>query len=260
MEGTPVEWKQLGHAPVVLVASHDLDLIDALTSNADEAGFRIVTTPTAAQASEAITVEPPSVVLLDLELMMGAEDDGSPLPSIMPPFSTIPMVAYGKNTLSDRIAAKRLGATFFLQSPSTPERASETIQSALRQRHSGAKVMIVDDDTELLQGLSILLEPWGFKLTLVNDPRMFWEVLEAVQPDLVVLDVVMPHVGGIELCQVLRSDPNWNRLPVLFLTAQADAEIRKRVFAIGADDYVSKPVVADELANRILNRLSRKTN
>ena len=261
MEGTPVEWQQLGPVPSVLVASHDAVLMRSLADKAAETGFRIVTATTLAEASQAISQDPPSVAVLDLRFLLAAEvDDSRGIAPLLDRASTIPIVAYGGNTLDERMEATRLGATLFLKSPATAEQAIETVQAALRQCHSGAKVMIVDDDAELLQGLSTLLEPWGFKLTLVNDPLMFWDVLEAVQPDLLVLDVMMPHVGGIELCQVLRSDPDWNRLPVLFLTARADADIRKQVFAVGADDYVSKPVVAEELANRILNRLSRKQN
>ena len=82
-------------------------------------------------------------------------------------------------------------------------------------------------------------------------------MLKAVEPDLLVLDVEMPDVNGLELCQLLRSDPDWSQLPVLFLTAHVDAKTQHQVFAIGADDYMSKPVVASELAARVLNRLQR---
>jgi len=70
------------------------------------------------------------------------------------------------------------------------------------------------------------------------------------------LDVEMPQLNGIELCQVVRNDPHWSRLPVLFLSAHTDADTLNQVFAAGADDYVSKPIVGPELA-RIFNRLER---
>lgn len=86
-----------------------------------------------------------------------------------------------------------------------------------------AKLLIVDDDLQLLDFLHGLLEPWGFKLTLLKDPKQLWEMLEQTIPDLLILDVEMPGLNGIELCQVMRNEPRWSNLPVLFLSAHTDA-------------------------------------
>ena len=67
----------------------------------------------------------------------------------------------------------------------------------------------------------------------------------------------MPELTGIELCQAVRTDPTWQNLPVLFLTAHRDADTVQQVFRAGADDYISKPIVGPELLTRILNRLER---
>ena len=119
------------------------------------------------------------------------------------------------------------------------------------------KVMVVDDDQNWLRSLPQLLSPWGFKLTTLADPQQFWTVLQAVSPDVLVLDVNMPETNGLELCQALRSDPHWQRLPVLFLSVLSDRGTQNQAFTIGADDYLCKPVVGIDLANRILNRLQR---
>ncbi|MDX2098431.1 MAG: response regulator, partial [Leptolyngbyaceae cyanobacterium bins.59] len=118
-------------------------------------------------------------------------------------------------------------------------------------------LLVVDDDSTVLGTLRDFLQPWGFHLTTLEDPRQFWTTLEAVLPDLLVMDINMPHVDGIELCQVVRNDPQWNWLPILFLTAQSDATTIQRVFAAGADDYIIKPIAGPELVTRIHNRLER---
>jgi DNA-binding response OmpR family regulator len=74
---------------------------------------------------------------------------------------------------------------------------------------------------------------------------------------LLILDVEMPELSGIDLCQVVRNDPNWSELPVLFLSAGTDAQTVHEVFTAGADDYVNKPIVGPELIARVLNRLER---
>ena len=95
------------------------------------------------------------------------------------------------------------------------------------------------------------------KLTTLESPSNFWQMLQLTKPDLVILDVEMPEINGIELCQILRSDPDWQELPVLFLTARQDAKTIQQIFEIGGDDYISKPVIGAELVARINNRLER---
>jgi CheY-like chemotaxis protein len=64
-----------------------------------------------------------------------------------------------------------------------------------------------------------MLSPWGIRMTGLDDPLRFWEVLRSTVPDLLILDIDMPQVSGIELCQAVRADPQWQGLPILFLTA-----------------------------------------
>jgi PleD family two-component response regulator len=120
-----------------------------------------------------------------------------------------------------------------------------------------ARILVVDDDLALLEALQTILHPWGFELTLLNHPQQFWGTLEQVQPDLVILDVEMPEVSGIELCQVVRHDEQWGDLPILFLSAHTDDATLHKIFTVGADDYVSKPVRAVELVSRVLRRLEQ---
>ncbi len=120
------------------------------------------------------------------------------------------------------------------------------------------KILVVDDSEIILRLASTLLERRGFQVTTLPDPLKFWDVLEQVSPDLLVLDVEMPHLNGIELCRVVRGDPtNWEFLPIVFLTAHTDAQTIQRLYMAGADDYISKPIVAAELIMRVQNRLER---
>ncbi len=120
-----------------------------------------------------------------------------------------------------------------------------------------AKIMVLDDDKLILRFLETLLQPWGLQVTTLNNSQQFWSELETVTPDLLILDVQMPDTNGIELCQALRNHERWAPLPIVFLTGQRDTETIQNIFAAGADDYVSKPVVAPELITRIFNRLER---
>jgi diguanylate cyclase (GGDEF)-like protein len=119
------------------------------------------------------------------------------------------------------------------------------------------KIMAVDDDRLMLLMLKTVLEPWGVQLTSLQNPQQFWQTLATVQPDLLILDVELPEISGLELCQAVRNSPQWSWLPILFLSAHSQASVVHRVFEAGADDYVTKPIVPPELISRIFNRLER---
>ncbi|MBE9067241.1 response regulator [Leptolyngbya cf. ectocarpi LEGE 11479] len=122
---------------------------------------------------------------------------------------------------------------------------------------SSATLLIVDNDPAVLTLLHNLLQPWGFQLQLLSKPQHFFATLEQTAPDLVILDVDMPEITGFDLCQLMRNDSRWLELPVLLLSAHTEAETIQRVFSVGGDDYVRKPIVAPELVVRILNWLER---
>jgi DNA-binding response OmpR family regulator/HPt (histidine-containing phosphotransfer) domain-containing protein len=118
-------------------------------------------------------------------------------------------------------------------------------------------IMIVDDDPIFLQTLPKQLQGYGFQVSTLADPQQFWSVLEGVHPDVLILDIQMPHLSGLELCQVLRSSPQWQKIPVMFLSVFADAQTQHEAFAAGADDYLCKPITAQHLNDRIQQRLRR---
>lgn len=160
--------------------------------------------------------------------------------------------------LVDRVTVARAGARGFLAKPVTATQVWDVASQILEQTHSQVvNVLVVDDDPLILATLSSLLESWGMRMTALENPLRFWEVLQTVKPELLILDVTMPQLSGIELCQAVRTDPKWQRLPILFLTAHQDMKTVQQVFAAGADDYVVKPIVGSELLTRITQRLER---
>lgn len=259
--------------PLLLIIDEDLDNAQLLSEVAIANGLTgaISTSVSAARAwlgLDKTATQPqqrPDVVLLNFLSQNSTTSQSALCPDSLalieelsgqePP---LPVVAIGdRSDLTARLEIARRGGATLLENSATPERIIAVAKQTLGRSHAGAKVMIVDDDRSLLGLLPNLLKPWGFKLTTLADPQQFWTVLTAVAPHLLVLDVEMPHASGLELCQLLRSDPQWNRLPILFLSAHADAKTQSQAFASGADDYVSKPIVGKDLANRILNRLER---
>lgn len=159
--------------------------------------------------------------------------------------------------LSDRLEIVHKGGGLILEHPVKPITVINSVTQLVKNLGARAKVLIVDDDPQILFSLESSLQPWGFQLATLDDPRKFWDVLEAVKPDILVLDIEMPEINGLELCQLLRIDRHWQQLPVLFLTVHQDENTQRQAFAHGADDYICKPVISSVLASRLLNRLQR---
>lgn len=207
------------------------------------------------------------VVVIDTETTSNQQEYLSLISKLTARTPTIPtIVLSATNSLDNRLTAIHMGASSFLAKPVTPGKIWQTASQLIPQNQSAiglypdsaiASILIVDDDVVFLSALRSILEPWGIKVSTLAESLHFWEVLQATQPDLVILDVEMPKINGIELCLAIRSDPDWQELPVLFLTARQDAKTIQQIFEIGGDDYIAKPVVGAELIARINNRLDR---
>jgi DNA-binding response OmpR family regulator len=168
------------------------------------------------------------------------------------------MTVAAMDDAADRVELVRAGARRLLPAD-LPAAAvvEELAELELGRRAAAATIVGLDDDPVVLGLLDAALSAAGHRFVAVEDPLGFWAALEAAPPDLVVLDVHMPQVSGPEVCRALRAHPRWRTVPVLFLTATADAAAIGELFAAGADDYVLKPVSGPDVVARIEGRLER---
>jgi len=120
-----------------------------------------------------------------------------------------------------------------------------------------AKVLLIDDDPELLRGLNLSLRHEGYDTTVLPSGSNALEVIHHIEPDLVVLDVMMPGVDGWEVLRNIRSDPSDPDVPVLLLTAKDSEDSKVLGFSLGADDYLTKPFSVRELRCRVAALLRR---
>jgi len=125
---------------------------------------------------------------------------------------------------------------------------------------SQAKILIVDDEPINLQLLEELLDINDFENVIpVNSAIKAFRVLEDNLVDLIILDLMMPEVDGLEACKVIRNNPHYDHIPIIIATAVLDLAIMETAFEAGADDYVRKPIVNDvELVLRIQKALKLK--
>lgn len=113
------------------------------------------------------------------------------------------------------------------------------------------KVLVVDDEPDVTELLEYKLRQEGYKVCVINDPLTIMGEARRFQPDLVLLDIMMPELNGIQICRMLRADSLMKHIPVIFLTAKGEAEDRVKGLETGADDYICKPFDTRELLLRV---------
>ena len=115
-------------------------------------------------------------------------------------------------------------------------------------------ILIVDDDRLTLATAQKLLEG-EYKAVAVNSGKQAFKYLERHMPDLILLDINMPEIGGFEVMEALRKDARWKKIPVIFLTADRSAETEIECFRVGANDYIAKPFEPNIMLSRIRSTL-----
>lgn len=119
------------------------------------------------------------------------------------------------------------------------------------------RILVVDDDPVLTRFLQTVLSVHGMSVTTMSDAIRILDTVEKVQPDIILLDVVMPGLSGYDICRLLRSSERWGDVPIIFLTSKSDAQGRAAAFQAGANDFLSKPVLTEELIARVQMQLQR---
>jgi len=120
-----------------------------------------------------------------------------------------------------------------------------------------ARIVVADDDADIRDLVVFKLRQLGHDVQAVEDGAAAVGAAQQQRPDLVVLDVMMPGMGGLDATRALRADAELSRVPVILLTARAQESDIEQGFGAGADDYVVKPFSPRELASRVTAVLQR---
>lgn len=121
------------------------------------------------------------------------------------------------------------------------------------------KVLVVDDEPDVTDLLEYNLTTQGFKVEVINDPLMIMGKARQFQPDIILLDIMMPELNGLQICRMLRADSTMKAVPIIFLTAKGESEDRIKGLETGADDYICKPFDIREVILRV-NGIFKRAN
>jgi phosphate regulon transcriptional regulator PhoB len=113
------------------------------------------------------------------------------------------------------------------------------------------KILITDDERDIVDLISYNLEKEGFSIIKAYDGEKALSLIRTQKPDLIILDLMLPRINGLDVCKAIRKNPETSALPVIMLTAKTDETDKVTGLEVGADDYITKPFSVKELVARV---------
>ncbi len=162
------------------------------------------------------------------------------------------------NSFDSRLHAVRAGGQAFLLKPVDILVLTERIEEILASNYPRLyRIMIIDDDIELAQYYSEILKRVGMITEVLNDPELVLEQMANFRPELILMDVYMPNCDGVELSKVIRQDPSYLDIPIIFLSSENDLQKQIAAVKVGADDFLNKPIEPELLISSLSSRAER---
>ena len=214
---------------------------------------------TTVEAEKILNESRPDLVLLSVSLPQTSAYNFAKLIRSKASTQQIPIIFLSADTeLLNIVDSIRAGADDILIKPfdaqSLLDKVNEIIATA-RPKH--LRIAMVDDDPDLHRIVEQAVGPMGFHLYPLENPSDTIQMLSKIMPDLLLLDIDMPDMNGVEVCRAIRTDVRFKALPIIFLSSNSDEETAVRGFRAGADDYITKPFRVNELVARIQSRVQR---
>ena len=119
-------------------------------------------------------------------------------------------------------------------------------------------IVVIEDDKDVIDVLRYFLEKEDYRVHVAQDGLTGLELVAKIQPNLILLDLVLPRLGGIEVCKKLKSDPRLSDIPIIMVTAKGELGDKIEGLELGADDYVTKPFNPQEVIARVRANLRRR--
>ncbi len=121
-------------------------------------------------------------------------------------------------------------------------------------------ILVIDDDTIMLKAIKNILNKDGFDVIMAKDGKEAFELLDNADYDIVVTDLMMPYANGLELVSKLRNDDTKRKVGIIVVSSVGNEETITEAFRLGADEYIKKPIMAEELIARIRKLIANKNS
>lgn len=258
-EITPSPCQQEDDTLVALV-EHAGNFVDALYEELQHFGFTILRVKSVAELGHQLELTNSALIIITHASLASSSLKVKQKLLQHSPLRTIATICFGTYPDFDsryRLAAKGIDG-LFSETTHVSEVAEylQRLQSEHLQKVEG-KLLIVDDDVDLLEHYRLTLNRTGIDVKTLNAPEQIFSVLSEFQPDILLLDVHMHAYFGPTLARMIRFQPEWLSLPIIYLSAEQDKGAQMKALASGADEFISKPISDMELRATVIARCFR---
>ncbi len=260
IEPSPVPNKDIVE-PLIYIVEDDISLATSIAEYLQLAGYttQIFDSPEKFLASFSTTVRP-QAVLMDIMFPSGDDAGTRALATYRSTHQqdAPAIIISARRDLEARLDALRAGATRYLTKPLNFERLVRILDDLTDCRvHDAYRVLLVDDDIDQLGVSAAILRNAGMHAVEIVNPLQALSEAHQHNPDVIVLDVHMPHISGIELAALLREEDEFAHVPILFLSCETDIRQQLLALDLGGDEFLLKPIDPAHLVAAVRTRAKR---
>ncbi|MFA6016246.1 MAG: diguanylate cyclase [Gallionellaceae bacterium] len=236
------------------------ELVEQLAAQLGCFGYQTVTFTDTQALRDAVFVRRPDAVIMDIRFPEGQSAGTEILVELARELSNpIPAVFLSSRSDFDaRLRAVQAGGEAYFQKPA---RAIELItvldELTRQQKPEPYRILVVDDEPEIAGYHCVLLQEAGMITYQINDVSRILDTLSEFQPDMVLMDMYMPRCSGRDLAKLIRQVPDYIGLPIVYLSSETDKQKQFSAMRVGAEGFLTKPVVAEELVAAVAIRAER---
>lgn len=247
--------------PIIYYVEDDSEQAKVLIAEMEDMGYDVFHFLGKDSFVKAFLKQLPSLIIMDMELTDGKLAGADLIKEIKNTNNAIdiPVIFLSiHDDFQSRLAAFKNGANRYLIKPVNIENLKNSLdQLTYKNPNKQYKALLVDDDPLVLEKHASLLEDVSIEVKTLTNPKDVFDILDSFEPDILVFDVYMPEATGPELAAMVRSDDQFNHIPILFLSAETDLSKQIMALNLGGDDFMVKPVKASYFQMSVVSKIKR---
>lgn len=245
---------------LIYLCDDEVLTVEQLASQLRCFGYQAVTFLDPKSLCDAMLARRPDAVIMDINFPPGQSDGIKALASLKQDTGlSVPAIFLSaRNDFSARLGAVQAGGEAYFHKPARVIELVAAIDAlTCHQPSEPYRVLIVDDEPGIAGYHALILQEYGMKTRHLSEPAQVLDVLQEFRPDLVLMDIYMPDCNGRDLAKMIRQLPEYIGMPIVYLSSETDRKIQQSAMGIGAEGFLTKPVIPDELVSAVVIRAER---
>lgn len=246
------------HSHKIYIVDDDEHIADFLAAQLEAVGYQVETFYNVHAALQRLNDSVPSALVMDIMFpgeknMYGISASeqihdiaGKHIPTIF---------ISARSDMTARLGALRAKGNAYFNKPIDPEKLISKLDNLILTKTSVGRIAIIDDDELVSERNAIILRKYHYDTLVINHPLHALEEIQKFKPDLILMDIHMPDINGLELAQIIKQDDAYITTPILFLSADKTEAVKQASMTISGDEFLSKNITQNELLRKIHTRL-----